>query len=843
MVLALGMLQLATSAAAAEDCANTAQRLIQYLNQAESQDSSYKIKVAAGYYYLTGQKFEWNLSANTTIEGGYSQDCSQKVSEAADSTAIDAFGLNVGLILQSEENLEVDNITFVNGYSTQLGAGANRSLKITRSRFTKTLLLLHQQDGHLVMQNVLVDHALDDPQTRCSMATQLFGDNTVQMSFVSVDAAPGNDTCFETYDSGRNNVAIYDSIFWSSSGAASNIRYATYDWADGDAFNIVVTNSDFQAGVAAGLGHGSFFEVASAHVDPKWRDPANADYRLQEPPLPISPAINSGAPGAQIPGGLSATDMDIAGQPRVIGSAPDMGAYESTVDDSDFFLVTNTSDCLNPTNQPSCGSLRDAIARANAPTSTAPSKLIQFWIVNGANLPICPAIINVTSPLPDINSNVTIDGYSQGHSGQIDPPLSWPNSDPDVFNASLCVDIVGPGSGVGLNVPAGSNGSLTLRGVGMGNFDEGVVLDGGTYHQIAGNQFGGVTGNAVLDGFSLAAVLVNPPAASSSALIIGGDNVADRNVFVQASNQGGLFDAAAIWLGPNAEGAPDQCQIDGNLIGVVPDGTAVLANGYGLMLQGNGCLVTRNAIAGDTKDAIWITGQNYVVQGNALGILPANALPPFNGRAGIRISGSSNTIGAIPGEPTPPGVADIANRIANMPHEGIIVEAPGVENSLRGNTIVNSGALAIDLGGDGPTTNDVFDADTGPNRLQNYPVPHGFAWSAPPQPGQTNAATLHATLWGRYFLQPLWFTIDAYLGDGCDAAGRGIPAVWIGSYAMATPDDAVPIAFDMSVQIPEISGMVYPAVSLTATDVLDYNTSEIGTCMSIDTIFKDGLDM
>ena len=60
---------------------------------------------------------------------------------------------------------------------------------------------------------------------------------------------------------------------------------------------------------------------------------------------------------------------------------------------------------------------------------------------------------------------------------------------------------------------------------------------------------------------------------------------------------------------------------------------------------------------------------------------------------------------------------------------------------------------------------------------------------------------------------------------------------------MNTPDDAVPTAFDMSVQIPDVSGMVYPAVSLTATDVADYNTSEIGTCMSIDTIFRSDFEM
>jgi hypothetical protein len=54
-------------------------------------------------------------------------------------------------------------------------------------------------------------------------------------------------------------------------------------------------------------------------TDPKFVNPAGGDYHLQS----TSPCINTGTASAP---GLPATDMD--GLPRVMGSAPDMGAYE-----------------------------------------------------------------------------------------------------------------------------------------------------------------------------------------------------------------------------------------------------------------------------------------------------------------------------------------------------------------------------------------------------------------------------------------------------------------------------------------------------------------------------------
>jgi hypothetical protein len=832
---------LAIVADAAEDCADTSQKLIQYLNKSETQATAYRIKVLAGSYVIGGAKYQWSPSASTTIEGGY-LDCNIRGTNAAAATTIDASGLSHGFQLVAlDNNLKLDGLTFLGGGTTSFSAGeaSAGSLTLTHTRVTQTTPVLVVRNGTMTLEDVLIDHPLPDPSSHCSATIVMTDDNTVTWKFVTVETIQGEDVCFDSNGASahHNSEKIYNSIIWPG-----NIRLDAGAWHAGDVSNLKLFNSLFDQVI---LIHGTYAEQASLHTDPLWVNPAADNFTLQVPPSPISPAINVGASAAEIPGGISASDTDIAGNPRMIGSAPDMGAYESAVDESEFFLVTNTSDCSTALNQPSCGSLRDAVARASAPTSTAPSKLIQFWIVDGTNQPVCPAIISVASGLPDVTSSVTIDGYSQGHSGQIDPPLSWPNTSPYSFNASLCVNIVGPGSGFGLRVPAGSNGSLTLRGVGLGGFAQGVMLLGGADHQIAGNQFGGVTTNGVnLHSFSTSAVNVSPAVQPSGALIVGGENVADRNVFLNALSFGGIA-AQAISMGSNAVSNPDLCQIVGNFVGIAPDGASAPGNDYGMILNGDGCTLRENWIAGSHDGAMWIQGQRYIVQSNVIGLAPNSFSPQNNGGFGIRVSGSNNTIGAPASYFLPPILFDqgLGNYVADTQESGIIVAGTGTGNALRGNLIVNSGlgngGLSLDLGDDGATANDVSDADTGANQLQNFPQLHGLSWTSPPQPGANNPATLEGTL----MTQPGLYNIDVYLGEGCDVGDRGLAGLWIGRYTVSVDDASVSTGFEIPTTIPDYFDPALAAVSLTATNEVDGNTSELGTCLSIDTLFKDGMDL
>lgn len=825
-------------AIAAEDCAGTPQAIIQYLNKAEMQSAPYKLKVLAGTYVLNSAKYVWIIPSAFTMEGGYI-DCNTRGPNGASATVLDASSFFPGFQLQSTGTLTIDGFTVLGGATTSFQGGdisEAGSLKITHTRVTQSQAVLTTNDGTMSLDDVLLDHAPIDMEAHCSARVDLYGSNAVTLKFVTLQTNSNENFCVES-DGPQNTIKAYNSIVWPG-----NIWMDAAAWQQGYIFDFKLLNSLFNQVVPH---QGTASEASSLHSNPLWANPAAGDFTLQSPPNPTSPAINAGADAAQLPGGISASDTDIAGNPRKVGSAPDMGAYESSVDDGTVFAVTTSDDCSTPLNLPSCGSLRDALARATAPTSTAPVKTVKFWIIDWMNQPICPAVINVASSLPDITTDVVIDGFSQGSISQIDPPLSWPNIDPYIFNASLCVNIVGPGSGVAFRVPAGSAGSLTLRGVGLGGFTQGVMLLGGANHQIAGNQFGGVTSNGVdLHSFSVAAVNMSPTVQPSGALIIGGDNVADRNVFLNAFSFNATA-AKAILIGSGTVSAPDLCQIDGNLVGILPDGTSATGNDYGLVLTGDGCTVKSNWIAGSHKGAIWVQGQHYALQSNVIGLAPRSFAQQNNGGFGIRINGSNNLVGAPASDTVPPApfVRGVGNYIEDMLGNGIVVADPASGNTLRGNWVINSGAgsmLAVDLGEDGPTMNDAADADTGPNMLQNFPEPHGLTWSVPPQPGANNAASLRVML--PTPTGPGAYRLDVYLGDGCDSSGRGLPLLWIGTYLADVVAGATRSEFDIPVSIPDYYDPSHAAVSLMSTDVATGNTSEIGACLPIDVLFKDGLD-
>ena len=226
-----------------------------------------------------------------------------------------------------------------------------------------------------------------------------------------------------------------------------------------------------------------------------------------------------------------------------------------------------------------------------------------------------------------------IDGYSQ--------LLSFKNSDPDGFDAVLCVMIVAnPGTvPIGIQVPPGNQGSLTLRGVGMGGMGRPLNLAGGSNHVIAGNQFGGTANGVALPNSSGAAVTIGNQAGGS--VIIGGSkDLGDRNVI------GGALIGVKLIVGASA--VSGACQIVHNLIGVAGDGVTAVPNTYGILLGGSGCAVVGNRIVGNIADAIYIDqGSNNVIQSNTIGNF-TNGYGYANTGYGIRVGGvgsSGNVIG------------------------------------------------------------------------------------------------------------------------------------------------------------------------------------------------------
>jgi hypothetical protein len=661
----------------------------------------------------------------------------------------------------------------------------------------------------------------------------LYGDNAATLKFVTLQTSATDNVCVES-DGHQNTVKAYNSILWPGS-----VWMDAASWQQGDVFDLKFVNSLFSQVIVP---QGTSSEEASLHVDPLWENPAAGDFTLQSPPGPTSPAINVGAGGPEVPGGISDTDTDIGGNPRVVGGIPDMGAYESSVDDGAVFLVTNTTDCSTPLNQPSCGSLRDAVARAASPASTAPVKTVEFAIKDAANQPLCPATIQLNSGLPDITTHVVVDGYTQGGIDQSNPPLSWTNTDPYIFNASLCVHILGPGSDYALRVPSGSSGSLTLRGVALGGFSQGVMLLGGANHQIVGNEFGGIPHGFGYYGFSSAAVHVD----TAAPVIIGGSNPADRNVFLNAFSPDNS-NAAGTIVGYSANGAPGSCQIVGNLYGVPSDGQpAYLGNENGLLIQGGGCNVLGNHFAGNTKDAILLMGGSHnVIQYNLIGPSRFFGADFSNPGAGIRITNGANDNVIGGGDSFVGSILDYQNIITDMDAGGIVV-SNSTGNAIRGNAIYGNGLttnLNIDLGGDGPTPNDPGDADgtNGANDLMNYPVPHAVAWDAgaPPQPG-----SVALTIYGDIDVPVGNYEIDAYYDLGCSPTGRG-GGSWVGEqfYTQYFPGRG---AFSVLTYIPIFGyDSTNGRLSLTVTSIdsgAHHSTSEFSQCLSVDTIFSSGFE-
>jgi CSLREA domain-containing protein len=302
--------------------------------------------------------------------------------------------------------------------------------------------------------------------------------------------------------------------------------------------------------------------------------------------------------------------------------------------------------------------LRAAIEEANA---FAGADTINFDI-SGTG----PHTITPDTDLPTITKRVTIDGYTQGDSSMGTTDDATENTIPlakDGTNAVLKIELDGTNAGV-------SNG-LLLRGTGASNsvirglvinnfFSFGIYLLGGTGYKIEGNFIGTDPSGTVAESNNNAVTIL----ASNSTL---GGTTPDKRNLLSGNESHGI----------QVSGVGNKVQ--GNLIGTTANGTGALGNG--VPSGGDGVIVVSSSnTIGDSDPSDGAT--------NA-----ANTIA-FNKGDGVGISGTSAT----------------GNRIlSNSIFSNDDPASPGSE-------------LGIDLSPNGVTANDPQDPDTGPNRLQNYPV-------------------------------------------------------------------------------------------------------------------------
>ncbi len=164
-------------------------------------------------------------------------------------------------------------------------------------------------------------------------------------------------------------------------------------------------------------------------------------------------------------------------------------------------------------------------------------------------------------------------------------------------------------------------------------------------------------------------------------------------------------------------------QLSGNKIGTDLSGTIAISNKNGIHIIdgeqntiGGSFKSQSNLISGNVEYGIWLdTGHSNNIIGNKIGIGSSTNIVLPNGKSGILIEGSSNSIGEIGN--------NSSNIIANHPDSGITVingYARSVNNKIAGNELFGNG-IGIDLNGEGLTVNDPKDSDSGSNNLQNYP--------------------------------------------------------------------------------------------------------------------------
>jgi CSLREA domain-containing protein len=410
---------------------------------------------------------------------------------------------------------------------------------------------------------------------------------------------------------------------------------------------------------------------------------------------------------------------------------------------------------------PKC-TLRAAIEEVNA--SGDPTNRIDFNIPatdSGCNAGtgVCVIKLTWTNLLPDITKNVVIDGSTQPNNAAV-CTTSIPNRpvykivvEGDSAEANLAdSNIVG---GIGLRLEEGSDAS-TIKGLNIRNFSDAIALIRSNNSKIAcnfigTNESGTAAGHSSGAGNQLNGVILG---CKSTGNTIGGASINDGNL-IGASKSSGIqlygdipcIDSSEQLL-PLSERSPDGNAMLGNFIGTQKNGTSPLGHVFdaismfggdgpdnnliGLMSNGAGGFLYNPNVLAASLSGVYIDSNvsGAVIAGNFIGTDVSGTVALGN-QDGIYIVGSgSATVGRIGG----PQPAD-TNVIASNTGSGVVVFGAASSVRIQRNSFYGNVNVGIDLVpvvnasdpfGDPPdnaTPNDLGDADTGPNALQNFPEP------------------------------------------------------------------------------------------------------------------------
>ncbi len=371
----------------------------------------------------------------------------------------------------------------------------------------------------------------------------------------------------------------------------------------------------------------------------------------------------------------------------------------------------------------------------------------------------------------------------------------------------------------GVSVGGTASGRLSGRRTGNvisgngknGFFGAGVNLQtGSTGTSVQGNRIGtDAAGNVALPNAN-GGLNVN----SSNSNVIGGTAAGAGNLISGNGSGTGLAGDPAEGIG--IFGTSTGNTVYGNLIGTNADGSAALGNGFiGVIVNGSsntigGTGTASNLISGNLSHDVQISGgSSNQVLNNLIGTNGTGTAGIGNAQNGVQIdtAANNNLIGGV--------LAGTGNTIAYNTGRGVAVQS-GTGNAIRSNSIHSNGNLGIDLGSNGPTSNDLGDGDAGANNVQNFPSITAANAGSTIVDGTFNSAA-NTT-----------FTLDFFASATCDPSTFGEGQRYLGSTAVVT-DGTGNVAYSVILGASLTAG---ESITATATDPLG-NTSEFSACVVV----------
>jgi titin len=370
----------------------------------------------------------------------------------------------------------------------------------------------------------------------------------------------------------------------------------------------------------------------------------------------------------------------------------------------------------------------------------------------------------------------------------------------------------------GVSLSGRSNNNLVESNVVSGNLSVGLLI-GGQSNLVVGNFVGtDVTGRKAVPNGTLGIEV------GLIGNTIGGPDAESRNVISGNRSHG-------IQIDPGSAAPSSGHVVQGNYVGVDVSGAVALPNGgFGIALG-----------ARETTIGGFVAGAGNIVSGNSAGGIFLGTIGPFSTGMTVTNLLYGNFIGTdssgkfgVPN--TGPGVllasparnnfvggtgAGEANTMAFNKCDGVLALSNAVGNPIQGNSIHSNGRLGINLKpliepDNAVTPNDVGDADTGPNNLQNFPVITNVVYLA------------SSTVIQGYLLSSTnrSFSIDVYANVATENSGYGEGQFYVGNVDAST--DASGLTEFAFVASATYSNQFFTAA---ATDKTTGDTSEFSAGM------------